>query len=480
MKAIAFAAIATLCANAGVTLAQATKPAAAAAPTPPPYTPVRWTENYAYLAKTPGTDLFDPIKYIPLGADDVYLSLGGQFRERYEWFNNANFGAGPQDDNGFFLHRLMLHADLHLGKNFRVFAQGKSALIDGREGGPRPTDADEVDVEQLFFDFKFALPTGDKDSSTIRFGRQNLIYGAQRLISPLDWTNVRRTFEGVKVSNVIGTHTLDFFLVRPVIVDKEELNDGDGDQTFAGIYDTIGLPDVFGKAANTKLELYGLALYQQQNATRAIDVDTYTLGVRFSTAPKPWDLDVEADYQFGSSGQGDISAYSLAAEVGYTFADVAFSPRVYIGFDYASGDDDPTNPDKGTFNQLFPLGHAYFGYIDAIGRQNIVDVHPGLQLTLLKDKDYAKSVKLRADYHMFWRAEETDGLYGVAGNLSRPAGGSDETYVGSEFDLLIDWQVDRHLSFYFGYSHFFAGDFLEDTGAAEDVDYIYVAGTYTF
>src|SRR5688572_28696688 len=77
------------------------KPGTGSGP-PPPYTPVRYNEDYSYL-KDPDkrTDFFDPIKYIPLNeSGDVYLSLGGQFRERYEYFNNANFDPGPQDEHG--------------------------------------------------------------------------------------------------------------------------------------------------------------------------------------------------------------------------------------------------------------------------------------------------------------------------------------------------------------------------------------------
>ena len=37
------------------------------------------------------------------------------------------------------------------------------------------------------------------DCLTLRVGRQELLYGAERLISPLDWANTRRTFEGVKL-----------------------------------------------------------------------------------------------------------------------------------------------------------------------------------------------------------------------------------------------------------------------------------------
>ncbi|HEX8913694.1 MAG TPA: alginate export family protein, partial [Humisphaera sp.] len=456
---------------------------------PSPYTLLRWNEDYSAL-KDPAnrTDFLDPIKYIPLGRDDFYLSLGGQLRERYEFFNNNNFGAGDQDDDGFLLHRLFLNADLHLGRNVRVFGQFKSSLEDGRTGGPRATDADEADVQQLFVDG--ILPWGDKNSTTVRFGRQDLLYGAQRLISPLDWSNTRRTFEGLKVSNTVnagalGNHTLDLFWVRPVLIDKEEPNVGDRDASFAGVYDTVALPDLLAKGDNTKLEVYGLLLQTNNRAAVGaapaigLEADVYTVGVRFSTNPKPWDLDVEADYQFGQAGADEIAAWSFAVEGGYTCATVPLKPRAYVGFDIASGDNGAGG--KFTrFNQLFPLGHAYFGYIDVIGRQNIVDVHPGVELSLLENVAYAKKLSLRADYHLFWRQSDADGVYNAAGGLLRAAGGSSTMFIGSEVDLLLNWQIDRHTAAYVGYSHFFAGDFIQQTGPSNDIDFAYVAVQFTF
>jgi len=465
----------------GASYAQSTAPVPKAV-TPPAFTPVRWNENYSYLKNVSGkADPFDPIKYIPLNEKgDVYLSLGGQVRERYELINGQNFSGVPDDNDGYYLTRLLAHAVLHIGQNFRTFVQGKSAMIDDRVGGLRPSDSDEMDIQQAFFDVR--LPFSNKDSFTLRTGRQDLIYGAQRLISPLDWTNVRRTFEGVKGSFVLtqSNQTLDFFWVRPIIVNNEQLNDGDGDQSFAGVYHTIGLPGTFGKAANTKLELYGFALNQQRNDLRTTDADIYTVGTRFSSAPKPFDVDVELDYQFGQAGIGDISAWSVATEAGYTFVDVTLTPRLFAGFDAASGDSDPTNPDRGTFNQLFPLGHLYFGYIDVVGRQNIVDVHPGVDLTLLSNAKYAKKLALRGEFHAFWRQNNSDALYNASGAVQRSAGASDAAFVGNEVDLLLTWQIDRHLSAYVGYSHFFAGDFLQETGPSEDIDFVYVAVSYTF
>lgn len=454
---------------------QSTRPAKPA-PAVPAYTPVRWNENYSYLKDTTRrSDFFDPVKHIPLSGDgSAYLSLGGQFRYRYEYFDENNFGRGRQDDNGFHLIRFMGHADLQLGKHLRVFGQFISALEEDRDGGPRPLDANEFDLHQGFADLKF--PVDDKSSVTVRGGRQNLLYGAQRLISPLDWANIRRTFDGGKLMVATPENQLDVFAVRPVTVVKDEYDENDDDTLFAGVYDTLSLPQVFGKAAGTRLELYYLYLDKDSNATVTTKSETHTVGFRFSSMPKPWDIDVEADYQFGDFGSGDISAWSVAVEGGYTFAEVTFSPRVFVGFDIASGDDDPTDTDRETFNQLFPLGHAYFGYIDVVGRQNIIDVHPGAVLKLTKE------INLRIDYHMFWRESDRDALYNAGGGVLIAGGVNGESYIGSELDLLLNIQIDRHTAVYLGYSHFFAGEFVEDSGAGvgEDIDFVYGALTFTF
>src|SRR5215208_2611904 len=167
-------AAAPVAAAAGAPAQTSPKPGSGSGP-PGPYTSVRWSEDYSYL-KDPAlrTDPFDALKYIPLNdAGDWYLSLGGQARGRYEFFNDNTFGAGRQDGNGYFLSRLLAHADLHMGEHLRGFLQLKSALHFGRDGGPRPQDVDEFDVQQAFLDLKLPLGGGEsgKNSFTLRGGR---------------------------------------------------------------------------------------------------------------------------------------------------------------------------------------------------------------------------------------------------------------------------------------------------------------------
>src|SRR2546422_3722837 len=134
----------------------------------PAYKLLRYDENYAYL-RDPAqrSDYLDGIKFIPLNANaDWYLTLGGEVRERYEYFHNSLWGRGPQDTGGYLLERYLVHADAHCGEYFRLFAQFEREAEDGRNGGPRPTDEDQFDLHQAFLDVNAVK------SVTFRIGRQ--------------------------------------------------------------------------------------------------------------------------------------------------------------------------------------------------------------------------------------------------------------------------------------------------------------------
>jgi len=109
---------------------------------PPPYTLLRFNEDYRYLSSPQNrTDLFDPLKYIPLNPNDAnsYLSFGGEIRERFEHFTHPGFGLfdAPGHDD-YLLQRITLSADLHLNKNIRFFVQGISGLQFGGDGPAPP------------------------------------------------------------------------------------------------------------------------------------------------------------------------------------------------------------------------------------------------------------------------------------------------------------------------------------------------------
>src|ERR1700761_8023776 len=94
---------------------------------PPAYQVLRFREHYGYLADPAlRQDFFDALKHIQLGSDtNFFLTFGGEVRERFEGISNPDFGI-PGAHDSYWLQRIDLLADLHLGERIRVFAEGIS------------------------------------------------------------------------------------------------------------------------------------------------------------------------------------------------------------------------------------------------------------------------------------------------------------------------------------------------------------------
>src|SRR6266849_6197046 len=154
-------------------------------PLPPPkYKVLRFDEDYSCLANpTNRTDLFDPIKYIPLRSDDEqwYLSFGGELRERFEGNYDPHFGIGRQGSDAYLLQRITLLTDVHLGERVRFFVEGISGIVAGESQPAPPVQQDPIDLQFAFADIVPYLT--DYERLTLRVGRFGMSFGAGRLVA---------------------------------------------------------------------------------------------------------------------------------------------------------------------------------------------------------------------------------------------------------------------------------------------------------
>ena len=446
-------------------------PVIAEAGTSPPYQLNRADENYRYLQDpSQRTDPWDPLKYVPLNeAGSWYLSIGGEARERYEYFNRPSWGKDPQD-SGYFLQRYFLHADLHLGEQIRLFSQLQSSLEDGRRGGPRPTDKNELDLHQAFLDMKLDLPGAA--SLTLRSGRQELAYGSQRIIAVREGPNVRQGFDGFRLMYRAADVRIDGFAAKPAQTNRYVFDDGsDNGKALWGAYAVLPFPLL----PKGNIDLYYIGLYRgkagfDQGAARET---RHSVGTRLWRTEAPFDYNLEIIYQWGSFGNGDIQAWTVASDTGYTLASLPLRPRAGLRADIASGDSDPASHDLQTFNPLFPKG-AYFSEAGLIGPSNFMDLNPCIDLHL------TERFTMILDWDFFWRENIHDGLYNNAVALVRSGKTSNARYIGSMPQIQLLWDIERHLSVAAIYGHFFAGRFLKESGSGEDLDYITTWLTYKF
>ncbi len=439
----------------------------------PKYLNLRYDEDFSYLDGPEDSyvpDFFDPVKNIHLG-EDWRLTLGGEFRFRMESETNKGFGATEPANDTFTLFRWMVHADLKYKKLFRVFAQGILAHDEDRHLPFRGIDENIIDLQQLFIDLRVL---GEDTPLTLRVGRQDLQYGKQRLVSPLDWANTRRRFDGVKLFWKEGDWAVDAWWVKPVVVQRRQSDRVNEDFDFYGLYVTFkGIP-------RHGVDFYFLGVDDRANRRnpngKRGDKSVYTLGGRFWGKTACFDYETELAGQWGHWAGDTIQAWSWTLNVGYTMEFLPFKPRIGAGWDMATGDDDPFDGKVQTFDQLFPLGHAYLGYLDLIGRQNVNAVNVNLSAWLVP-----KKLKSALAYHTFWQNQNEDAIYNAGGGAGRrDVTGKSGREIGHELDLTFVWKMCPHSDMLLGYSHFWDSDVIRNTGPSEDADLVYLQYRFRF
>jgi hypothetical protein len=279
-----------------------------------------YEEDWRALQKSDRTDVWDPIKFVPLSADGaISLSLGGEARATYERFGNPNFGLTPSDPAGYLLQRYLLHTDLRLGSRVRVWTEFNSSLENGRIGGPRPViDEDKLDLHQAFVDVTVGA-TGPS-AAVLRVGRQEIALGAGRMYALREGPNVPFSFDGVRVIAHAGPWRLDGWAARPVDTTPGVFDDGS-----AASFDVWGVYGSRVIALSTKgvgLDVYYMGLvrdaahFDQGTANE----NRHTFGARVWHRGV-WAYDAEAMFQAGRFGSGDIRAWRSVIEGSHLLTD---------------------------------------------------------------------------------------------------------------------------------------------------------------
>jgi hypothetical protein len=331
-------------------------------------------------------------------------------------------------------------------------------------------------VLQAFADVRLPLKRDDRAALTLRPGRQLLTYGSGRLIDIRYGPNVLQTFDAAKAFIEMDGWRFDAFYARPVDHRPGEFDDRTDDrQSLWSLYGTLN-----PRGAPLGLDLYYIGYLNSAAvfAERTGRELRHTLGARLFGEARGWDWNVEFIYQFGAfdagGADGAISAWSVASDTGYTFDDLPLRPRLALRADIISGDRDPNDPDVQTFNPLFPKG-KYFGELSPIGPSNLIHVNPYVALRL------TERLRLSGNLAFYWRESDDDGVYALGGmDLLRADSGSRSRYVGTQAELLLEYQVGRHVSAATSYSIFTAGPFIQETGADETIHFVAFELMYRF
>ena len=243
-----------------------------------------------------------------------WLSIGGSFRSRVEGRTGIDFEKGA--DDGYFLSRLRLDVGIKATPWLNLFVQGQ----DSRSPGIRNANSrvrDPLDIRHAYFE----LADSRRRWIKLKAGRQELLYGSERLISPGDWGNVTRTFDAAKLTLGNSETNVDIFAASVVQVDVNALNKRQDGNNLYGVYGQ--LKELMSNAIVEPFLLYKT----MRGATVGPSTRVYTAGARvLARLPADFDFSTKLAIQRGSLADDTISAWAGYWILGYTRHAAALSP----------------------------------------------------------------------------------------------------------------------------------------------------------
>ncbi|MFM2141824.1 MAG: hypothetical protein RLZZ476_368 [Verrucomicrobiota bacterium] len=417
--------------------------------------------------------LFSCFLAIPVMAGET-LKWNFQARVRGEIRQNAydyDSSRSAVTDDAWLLHRIRLGVEWQPVEWLKVAVQGQDVResFSKRADVPLQNGAEGDDA----FDLRLAsIELGNPQRFSAKLGRQVLGYGDERLVGPLEWLNFSRTFDAAKFHCQAKTWWVDVFTSSVVRLHESEFNRsdwlGNGDarhQFFSGVY----FSSQFLPFQAT--DLYAFHLHETNS-------DFLTLGTRLKGDPAKlggWDYTVELTGQSGRLNGRPLTAYACHLEGGYNWLHTAWKPRLALEYSAGSGDSDPNDGRVHTFQNLFPTNHPPYGLMDTFSWQNMHNL-----VLRLSAQPHAK-VKTTLDLHSFWLNTTGDAWYRANGTTQvRAINPNARRHAGCEVDFTVNAKLSQHLDMLLGYSHFFAGAYLADTGASDDANFAYLMLTLNY
>ncbi len=398
-----------------------------------------------------------------------WLRLSGEYRVRFEGL--GGFAFKPDNDDAFVLGRARVNTTIIPTSWLKLQFQGQDAQVWGRNQKPDgPPYQDTFDVRQAYVEL------GNMESSKfgLRVGRQELSFGEQRLIGPLNWTNTSRTFDAIRGSYRSKNYRIDAFSSSVVNLRDDGFDRHADGNNLHGVYSSFS--KIIPKATIEPYVYWRVGRGVKSKSGVPGKFDYKTVGLRWAgRLPANFDYSLEVAGQTGAFSTDELRAFAGHWVAGYSMPKIKATPRAFIEYNYASGDRNPTSGTRGTFDQLYPTAHDKLGLSDQVGWKNVEHGRAGVELKP------TKKLAMSGSYHSWWLANAHDGLYNAAGAVvARKTDGSAGRFVGQELDAQSTYPLTPQMQLGLGYAHIFPGTFLKNTTPGKPYNFSYVMVTYSF
>ncbi len=456
------------------------------------------------------------VKAADMDMGSTKVTIGGQLRERLEWYANEVGSGNGAELGGTYRARLRIKAELSDGVT-AVFVPQAVGIWGENGQGLGLGESTSFTMHEAYM--LLANPFGI-DNVIVKLGRQEVNLGNQRLVGAVGWSQAGRSLDGILVGYVAGDYGLAGFFYgklndvgkqdawfRPGIKYENGTENADADidlyvATWQGKFKPFGvggtyeLTDIYVNPTSTYANTLDLNKNGKPDGGHPADININTLYARvtptFDTDFAKIKLNLEGAIQNGNAvvldtnspdyGKNvDFSGYFFSVGAGADFDQVTWAPSVFVGYDYYSGDKD-NKGDIDSFWSVLPTAHKWLGHADVIWVNRdlylfngdgliraMSDRSPGVEDLYFKlHVKPLEKVALGLDLHYFQTAEDYDVETGKVKTANTKKTSDD---LGWETDLEAKYKYSKNLCFSIGWDHFdpdsdaakiFGGDKAED------------------
>jgi len=364
-------------------------------------------------------------------AQAATWSTSADLRERYQSFDNYNFNSAVNNNHWEFDSRLYLKMKGDFGHGLTLLFQPQAVIIKNHttSGAQNLTQADLL---QAYLQY-------DAGAFKVRLGRQQLVYGDQRLLGHLGWKDVARTFDGIKGMYTSGKAKLDLFAVHPADIAAMTPNAANPNGKSLVTWEDRRLIGVYGTytvAKQSGIDGYLINWQHNQHAAVGKGRNINTFGTRLFGKRHGFDATAEAVFQTGSWAN-NISqrASAYAVKAGYSLD--AWKTRLGIEYDYSPGDSKSDPATHKDFVFPFHTNHMHYGEMDLFSWANMRDLRLSVKTTPWP------ALTLIGNVHFLSLDKATGDWLNVVGTGALFPGAPTYTHTraGNEIDLKLVYKV---------------------------------------
>lgn len=405
-----------------------------------------------------------PVSELGLPATEGlnWLLMGIEHRSRFE-IRDDDYRNALTRDSLFVMRSRAFVGIRDVLDPFRFGVEFQDSREFGSQFPNSTRNVNEYDFLQAYAELFFKDAFGKDEPLRLMAGRMAIDYVDRRLRTRNGFRNTTNAFDGFRI--VAGQQKADWeidaFAVQPVVIDTEHLDRPDEERWLYGVAGAWRRwSDVI------TLEPYYFVLDEDFKGWNAADVEIHTWGLHVfgPIGESGFDYDLDAAFQYGRNRGQLHRAMAFHAELGHTFK-IDWEPRLAGWINYATGDRAPGDGVSERFDSLFGSSTGFYGFNEFSTWQNVIS--PSTELRVHPMKKMIVSLF----YRTYWLASDQDAW--VRGGRIDRTGRSGE-FVGQEIDLIVRYDVDKHISLEGGIGHFMPGNFVRNTGDSPDADMFYL------